>query len=115
MKIRLKCIITIFLLVTSAYSIGDSNHSFNITNQDNSENHQKNKSEGDKHIKDIMISDSINAYKGLCPCPYSRKRSGKRCGNSSAYIRPGGSEPLCYDSDVTVEMIEDFKRRNGFE
>jgi hypothetical protein len=46
------------------------------------------------------IRQSIAAYSGSCPCPYSTDRAGRRCGGRSAYSRPGGAAPLCYASDV---------------
>ncbi|WP_428031824.1 SH3 domain-containing protein [Ancylobacter sp.] len=36
-------------------------------------------------------------YVGTCDCPYDLKRNGARCGGSSAYSRPGGREPDCYE------------------
>jgi hypothetical protein len=46
------------------------------------------------------IRQSIAAYPGSCPCPYSTDRAGRRCGARSAYNRPGGRAPLCYASDL---------------
>jgi hypothetical protein len=46
------------------------------------------------------IRQSIAAYSGSCPCPYSTDRAGRRCGARSAYSRPGGAAPLCFASDV---------------
>jgi hypothetical protein len=46
------------------------------------------------------IRQSISAYTGSCPCPYSTDRAGRRCGARSAYSRPGGRAPLCYPGDV---------------
>ena len=46
------------------------------------------------------IRQSIAAYSGSCPCPYSVDRGGRRCGGRSAYSKPGGAAPLCYASDV---------------
>ena len=47
-----------------------------------------------------MISDSIANYPGKCPCPYSITSNGNKCGKRSAYSKPGGYEPLCYESDI---------------
>ena len=33
-------------------------------------------------------------------------RNGRRCGKTSAYIRPGGAHPMCYPVDVTADMIK---------
>ena len=49
-----------------------------------------------------MIKESIANYPGKCPCPYSIMSNGKKCGKRSAYSKPGGYEPLCYVSDITV-------------
>jgi hypothetical protein len=33
---------------------------------------------------------------GSCDCPYDYTSSGSRCGDRSAYSRPGGRSPICY-------------------
>lgn len=33
---------------------------------------------------------------GSCDCPYDTDSRGNRCGDRSAYSRPGGSSPVCY-------------------
>lgn len=63
----------------------------------------------DAQIKQLLIDESIAAYDGSCPCPYSRARNGSRCGKRSAYNREGGAAPLCYVSDVTAEMVQTYR------
>jgi len=53
-----------------------------------------------KKTKQQLIDESIRSYPGSCPCPYSRARNGSRCGARSAWSKPGGYEPLCYESDI---------------
>ena len=59
----------------------------------------------DAEIKQAIIAESIARYKGSCPCPYNADRAGRRCGARSAYTRPGGASPLCYEKDVTQKMV----------
>jgi len=70
----------------------------------------------DEEIRQILIRESIAGYSGNCPCPYSTDRAGRRCGERSAYSRGGGSTLLCYESDVTQKMVDDYreaqKRKN---
>ena len=54
-------------------------------------------------IKKAMIAESLANYPGNCPCPYNADRRGRACGGRSAYSRPGGYAPLCYDSDISSE------------
>ena len=61
-------------------------------------------------IIQLIIARSINAYSGSCPCPYNVDRAGRRCGARSAYSKPGGASPICYESDVTDAMIQGFLR-----
>ncbi|TCR07358.1 SH3 domain-containing protein [Neorhizobium sp. JUb45] len=35
-------------------------------------------------------------YVGTCDCPYDMMSNGRRCGNRSAYSKPGGRSPQCY-------------------
>ena len=36
---------------------------------------------------------------GSCDCPYDRDKAGHSCGKRSAYSRPGGASPRCYQDD----------------
>jgi Bacterial SH3 domain len=59
-------------------------------------------------IVKILMAQSQSRYSGSCPCPYNTDRGGRRCGGRSAYSRPGGASPLCYESDVSAAMVDDF-------
>lgn len=67
----------------------------------------------DEEIKQAIIQESIASYRGNCPCPYNTDRAGRRCGARSAYSRPGGASPICYASDVTQKMVDDYRKRTG--
>ena len=67
----------------------------------------------DAQIKQDIIGASIAAYSGSCPCPYNTDRRGHRCGARSAYSRPGGAMPLCYERDVTQQMVDDYRKRTS--
>ena len=61
--------------------------------------------------KNAIIQQSIASYQGSCPCPYNRDRAGRRCGKRSAWSRPGGRSPICYESDVTAARLESYFAR----
>ena len=63
----------------------------------------------DGEARKAIIQESLAAYTGPCPCPYNVARNGSSCGRRSAYSRPGGYSPVCYDSDVTGAMILQYK------
>jgi hypothetical protein len=63
----------------------------------------------DATIRQILIKESIAAYDGNCPCPYSRARNGFRCGKRSAWSREGGAAPLCFPTDVSTEMVQAYR------
>lgn len=65
----------------------------------------------DSQVKQVIIKESLAAYPGNCPCPYNTMRNGRSCGRRSAYNRPGGYSPICYDRDVTADMIREYKQR----
>jgi cell division septation protein DedD len=71
------------------------------------------KAKTDQEIKQEIIRQSIAGYAGNCPCPYNTDRAGRRCGKRSAHSRPGGYAPLCYESDVTAQMVAGYRRRIG--
>jgi hypothetical protein len=65
----------------------------------------------DADIRRALIRESQAGYRGNCPCPYNINRAGKPCGPSSAYSKPGGQSPLCYDRDVSQSLVEQYRRR----
>jgi hypothetical protein len=69
----------------------------------------------DAEIRKRIIAESIANYDGPCACPYQRARNGSLCGRRSAYSRPGGEAPLCYDKDVTEEMVSAYRAEHGLE
>lgn len=61
-----------------------------------------------------IIRQSIASYPGSCPCPYNIDRGGRRCGGRSAWSRPGGYAPICYDSDISqARLASYFARKRG--
>lgn len=62
-------------------------------------------------IKKILIKRSHAYYPGNCPCPYNITAAGRKCGGRSAWSRPGGREPLCYPSDVSAQMVANYRAR----
>lgn len=72
-------------------------------------------SASDKEVRAAIIQQSIAAYPGRCPCPYNRASNGSRCGGRSAYSRPGGHSPLCYEEDVSDEMVRVYRQRHGLK
>lgn len=64
----------------------------------------------DAQIRQQIVRESIAAYPGSCPCPYSVDRGGRRCGARSAYSRPGGYAPRCCPSDVSDAEVRARRR-----
>lgn len=40
-----------------------------------------------------------------CPCPYDVAFDSKICGGRSAYAKPGGDEPACYQGETTARQL----------
>lgn len=66
----------------------------------------------DAQVKRSIIQESIANYPGNCPCPYNIARNGSMCGRRSAYSRPGGYSPICYDSQITQEMVREYRAQH---
>lgn len=63
-------------------------------------------------IAALIVEESRRLYHARgrpCACPDDLMRNGRTCGGRSAYSRPGGAAPLCYPTDVTEQMIKDFR------
>jgi len=58
-----------------------------------------------------MIADSISSYSGNCACPYNSAVNGSSCGKRSAYSKPGGAAPLCYETDITDAQAAEWLRK----
>lgn len=67
----------------------------------------------DLAIRKVLIRESIAAYPGNCPCPYSTASNGSRCGGRSAWSRPGGEAPYCYPQDVPDEEVQAYRQQNA--
>lgn len=63
-------------------------------------------------IAKLIIAASISDYPSSCACPYQTDRGGRSCGRRSAYSRPGGYAPICYEADVTPSMVADYRARH---
>jgi len=51
----------------------------------------------DAQVKRAVIQESLASYPGNCPCPYNTDRRGRAYGGRSAYSKPGGYAPICYE------------------
>jgi len=69
----------------------------------------------DAQIRAMMIQESIAAYPGRCPCPYNLASNGSQCGGRSAWSKAGGYAPLCYASDISDEMVKQFRQQNALD
>ena len=67
----------------------------------------------DDEIKTVLIQQSIQAFGGECPCPYSKSPKGVQCGLNSAYAKIDRFATLCYPSNVTQKMIKEYRDKNG--
>jgi hypothetical protein len=63
----------------------------------------------DAEVRQRLVADSIAAYDGACPCPFSVDSAGHECGARSAYSRDGGASPLCYPEDVSDEIMQGYR------
>jgi len=67
----------------------------------------------DADIKKAIIAESIASYPGNCPCPYSRARNGSSCGKRSAWSRQGGYAPICYENEVSEDLVRQWRTNHG--
>lgn len=67
----------------------------------------------DEQVKQQIIEESINSYPGTCACPFNSARNGSRCGGRSAWSKEGGYAPICYEDEVTSEMISEWRKANN--
>jgi hypothetical protein len=66
----------------------------------------------DAQVRQAIIQDSIARYQATghpCACPFNLMRNGRQCGRVTAYSRPGGASPLCFDRDVSDGMVADWR------
>ena len=58
------------------------------------------------------LKKTIQGYSEPCGCP-DQKVNGRKCGGNSAASRSGGNHVLCAIDRMSVEQIEDAKRKYG--
>jgi endogenous inhibitor of DNA gyrase (YacG/DUF329 family) len=63
----------------------------------------------DQVVKKAVIAESIAAYPGKCPCPFNVARNGSSCGARSAWSKQGGYAPICYEREVTTDMVSKWR------
>ncbi len=68
--------------------------------------------QSDVEVKKAVIAESISAYPGKCPCPFNVAKNGSSCGGRSAWSKQGGYAPICYEKEVTAEMISKWRAEN---
>ena len=66
----------------------------------------------DAQIREEIVKESIESYKGSCACPYSKDRAGRNCGARSAYSKPDGASPLCYKEDVSQKLVDEYRKKS---
>ena len=64
----------------------------------------------DAQVRRLVIQESLQSYSGSCPCPYNTDRAGHRCGARSAFSRPGGASPICYDNQISDEQVRQYRQ-----
>jgi len=74
---------------------------------------QKGQPPSDAQVRQQIINASIASYPGRCPCPYHSAKNGSACGGRSAWSRPGGYAPICYEREITGEMVRQWRQENG--
>src|SRR5258707_936605 len=63
----------------------------------------------DMEVRKAIILQSLAGYPGPCPCPYNTMRNGRACGGRSAYSRPGGYSPICFNSDISDGTVRQYR------
>ena len=64
-------------------------------------------------VRQEMITESISAYPGHCPCPYNLASNGSHCGKRSAWSKAGGYAPLCYPAHISNEAVKAWRGQHG--
>jgi len=71
------------------------------------------KAPDEQQIRRQIVEESIAAYPGRCPCPYNVTRNGSSCGGRSAWSKKGGYAPICYENEVSREMVRERLARES--
>lgn len=63
----------------------------------------------DSQIRWLLIGGGHTSNEEPCQCPWDRDVDGSVCGERSAYCRPNGDAPVCYESDVSDETVQAWR------
>jgi hypothetical protein len=72
-----------------------------------------NKQMSDAQIRAAIVKESVAKYKGACPCPYSTHPDGTQCGYRSAFHKNPAAKPMCYEINVTLKMVEEYRLKQA--
>ena len=67
----------------------------------------------DAQIRAAIVKESVAKYKGACPCPYSIHPDGTQCGYRSAFHKDRAGKPICYEINVTLKMIDEYRLKQA--
>jgi len=59
-------------------------------------------------IEQNVLNWAIANYTSACACPFSLNALGEICGDQSAYSLGIAEAPICYVSEVTVDLIAQY-------
>lgn len=103
-------------MILSFISSGQANEPIKNYKDESSKHHDPEVNRlTDSEVKQRIIQESIASYPGNCPCPYNTTRNGRACGGRSAWSRAGGYSPICYEKEVTQEMVKNWRRMHPKE
>jgi hypothetical protein len=71
------------------------------------------RSMSDADIREQIVKESVANYEGICPCPYSTHPDGTQCGYRSAFLKKGAAKPICYEINVTLKMVEEYRQKSA--
>lgn len=109
-KNRLACLLSFSLIFAAPAIYADQTE--NITEGASSNNFLLKNQKTDDEIRKIILKDYLTyhlAKRGSCPCPDMRAKGDSRCGARSAWSRKENKDVLCYNTDVTKDMIADWR------
>ncbi|TCL06922.1 hypothetical protein [Sodalis ligni] len=109
-KSKLACLLSLFVMFATPAIY--ANQTENITQGASSNDFLLKNKKTDDEIRKIILKDYLTYHvtkRGPCPCPDMRAKGDSRCGARSAWSRKENKDVLCYNTDVTKDMIADWR------
>jgi hypothetical protein len=111
-KTAMAAVVSVAMIFQPAISFAQQRAPDAFLQQDLSDGEANRSKPTDFAIATLFIAGSVAICKSTgapCACPGDVARNGSSCGGRSAWSKPGGAKPMCFEIDITADIIKAYR------